>query len=580
MILVLVCVYVVGFFQGRITKVQFTENAPLIHRFNATTSTRETSAKCVENGASSSIHDFATENENNDASTATKQMESIDNVNYSPTTVEQNNDDTSILTSTTTGDKHWRIRQYSYTNPWIVQNGCTITVAILDPSLGPSVYVTLESVAENVHPNKETCILIQTSLCRIQREYKLMEDSSSYDTAFNILTESIYNTSKPLLRQLIELGNVRVSIFNHIKYQTSSCSDFRSVNAPFFNIDFWSDYYYLDTEGNKVTFTNKNSNTDITMTTGPEEYPQLTLDNTNRSVAVIGEFLAEQDSDFLLVIQNDAVLCHGLDVYSWNHFAYVGAPWGAGYFCNKFPRHWTSWHQNANNNKNASVQPLIPNYPRDMCTNPDTAPLGNGGLTLRSRHWMRQVIRYCPQVKHSGLSEQEINDAACRHTDIRYDSQEDVYYGVLLRGIFFNSTVYNTSNYAMPTILEASLFATESRYFTDHCNEFPFCTQPDEESMIKKLWWSGANVSRDLKITTLSHHDGWDRYQQMKSIWNESNLTNPIVPIGYHAIHKYGASRIGTAYHHIVQYCPHIAGITPKNFKIPPLPISNNNSAT
>jgi hypothetical protein len=116
----------------------------------------------------------------------------------------------------------------------------------------------------------------------------------------------------------------------------------------------------------------------------------------------------------------DAVLCHGLDIYAWNHFPYVGAPWENHIFCLRFPSHWNNWHSNAkeyqNKKKNQKVllssspKVAIPDYPNDMCTNPETAPLGNGGLTLRSRYWMQQAIWYCPIPCASGLSQQEVND--------------------------------------------------------------------------------------------------------------------------------------------------------------------------
>jgi Protein of unknown function (DUF5672) len=502
-------------------------------------------------------------------------LESLANIHDNSNNNSENGtqiDDTDIETATS-GKRNQLIWQHTYSNPWIIENGCVMTVSLLDPSLGPPVFFTLESVAENVHPINQTCILIQTSICRIQKNYNLEEDLSSYNEAYMILTELIYNSSKPLLRSLIELGNVRVSIFNHTKYQTSNCQDFRSVNNPFFHIDYWSDYYYFDTQGNKIVLnSNNNSNTDIISAIGTDD--QVSNSKTNLSFLLSGEFVPNQDSDFILVIQNDAVLCHGLDVFSWNHFPFVGAPWGTGYVCRKFRKQWYQWHAAAYGyNESTST---IPYYPNDMCTNPEVAPYGNGGLSLRSRYWMREAIRYCPQVSYSGLSEQEKQNAPCLHTGIRFDSQEDVYYGVILRGMFSN--MKNVTSHRMPTVLEASLFATESRYFMDHYNAFSSSSQYSEEVMVKQLWWRGENgtLDNDTDNSTLSYHEGWDRYQRMKTIWIESNHSKPIVPIGYHAIHKYDASLIKWAYHHIIEECPYLIGILPARFILPPLPTGNN----
>jgi Protein of unknown function (DUF5672) len=458
------------------------------------------------------------------------------------------------ISSKTSNEPFLGMQQYSYANPYIQRHGCVMTVLLLDPTLKPAVYFSLESVAANVHPINETCILIQTSLCRIQKMYGLEEDSSSYNTAYKILAESIYNASKPLFRRLIELGNVRVSIFNHSKYQTASCDDFRVVNTPFLHIDYWSNYYYLDSEGSKVELH------------GPDR--NFKVEETNPTTRLSGEFVADQDSDFLLVIQDDCVLCHGFDVYSWNHFAFVGAPWHPNYFCNKFGSHWNQWHLAANGN--ASIA-SIPPYPTDMCTNPETGPVGNGGLALRSRYWLREVIRYCPAVKYSGLSEQELTDAVCLHKSVTLDSQEDAYFGTILRGFFFNG-----KNVSMPTVLEAALFSTEMYYFQDHCVHYPNCSKESEESMIKKLWWSGENTKHDNLRAHPSHHEGWNRYERMKKIWLESGKTQPIISIGYHAMHKFQQNKIKNAYHYIVGECPYLEGILPEEFVQPPLQISEN----
>jgi hypothetical protein len=232
----------------------------------------------------------------------------------------------------------------------------------------------------------------------------------------------------------------------------------------------------------------------------------------------------------------------------------------------KFQSFWSQWHQ--------SVNGAVPDYPRDMCSNPNTAPLGNGGLALRSRYWMRRVIRYCPQPQYSGLTEQELNNAVCQHKYLDGDTSEDVYYGLLLRGLFYNDKE-NLSGYVMPTILEASLFSTESKYFQDHCKQYSFCSEQEEETMVKKLWWSGIERTRFNHTTTTvssqQHHMGWDRYQRLKSIWIDSNYVKPIVPIGYHSVYKFPDTGLLTAYDHLVEECPHLPEIL-SEIRTPPRP--------
>ena len=129
-------------------------------------------------------------------------------------------------------------------------------------------------------------------------------------------------------------------------------------------------------------------------------------DNNMNKLVLNGEFVYQQASDFILVIQNDAVLCHGLDVYLWNQFPYVGAPWPTEYWCNKFKSHWDEWH-NTNTTTTTTTttgsnesESYIPPYPNtnDLCTDTVVGPYGNGGLSFRSRYWMHEVIHYCSLV--------------------------------------------------------------------------------------------------------------------------------------------------------------------------------------
>jgi Protein of unknown function (DUF5672) len=186
----------------------------------------------------------------------------------------------------------------------------------------------------------------------------------------------------------------------------------------FFHIDYWNDYYPSTTSNPIMSSTMKRSFGTFSLATSHEWN---------------GEFIAGQDSDQILIVQNDAVLCHPLDVNLWKEYAYVGAPWNLHHiqYYSRMPLSWRFWHSEASNN-NSKIDE-IPSYPSDTCHNPD-----HGGLSIQSRYWMREAIRYCPQVKYSGLNEDEIKQASCVISHIMGNEQEDYYYATILRGLFHN----------------------------------------------------------------------------------------------------------------------------------------------
>lgn len=428
------------------------------------------------------------------------------------------------------------IKPFLYSNPKIGERGrCKISVVITDPDLECSVFNALESVAANVHPIHLTCIIIQTSLCRIEKAYNII---GNVTLAYEILVDEIYDMSMPLLRSLIQLGNVRVTIVDHNKYQLNSCDDFRSVNGLFFNIDYWSDYQTITQTMLEYGASSFN-----------DAFIDLTYSNNYDKVELKGEFIAGTDSDQVLIIQNDAVLCHGFDVDKWDMFAYVGAPWNKNHFqyCNRMTVSWKDWHTKSYGDNQPN-----PAYPIDMCHNEKNSPVGNGGLSLRSRYWMRKVINYCPQAEFSGLSQEQMKQATCLASDNTFFEQEDYYFSTILRGLFHNH--YNVSTgHKMPSGLEAALFATETIYFTDVLNQYPDSTPSLEQNLVERLWWKGIGTNE---------HAGWNRYQNMKSLSILSNGRMPVIPIGLHAVYKYDTRILNKdTYRYMLNECPYLAGV-------------------
>jgi len=154
----------------------------------------------------------------------------------------------------------------------ITERGCNITVFLMDPRLplleNNSPWFTLESVAAFL---PDACVVILTARCKIQEEYGI-SDVDAGIVVFNRMKKA----ALPLFLKMIEKGQVRISFIDHIKYNLKRC-DFVNPSAVLMNIHFWTD-----------------------------------------------EFIEDIDSDTVLIIQDDAVLCHSFDLQEWKQFAFVG----------------------------------------------------------------------------------------------------------------------------------------------------------------------------------------------------------------------------------------------------------------
>ena len=160
----------------------------------------------------------------------------------------------------------------NYTSPRIIRGRCLLTVIIVDPRtpllpLKHPMWFALESVALYVPYG---CIVFHTSSCQ------LVETSNT--SKHVMVAKSIYSRSLPFFRRMMERGQVRINILDSKKYGVR-CDNFFDGNTIFMNVKFWLD-----------------------------------------------EFI-NADSDKILTIQSDTVLCRYFDFKLWMHFAYVGAPW-------------------------------------------------------------------------------------------------------------------------------------------------------------------------------------------------------------------------------------------------------------
>mmetsp|Transcript_2051 Transcript_2051/g.3703 ORF Transcript_2051/g.3703 Transcript_2051/m.3703 type:complete len:569 (-) Transcript_2051:1898-3604(-) len=317
-----------------------------------------------------------------------------------------------------------------YAEP-IMEQQCNLTVVLLDPRLpdmapGSPIWFTLESVATFA---SFACVSLQTSSCVI-RDQLIKDENMPLDVSENLaqfkVSELIYLKALPRFRQMIERGQVRVTFPDHKKYNLKSCSNFDNPSWAFMNVNYWAD-----------------------------------------------EFVHNVDSDFVLVIQDDAVLCQHLDMTRWNQYAYVGSVWPKKSnvlmphplegMCRGMPARWKSWlvpqmrwekqQEQMKHGVDVSKEKfrprpaklLDPTFP-PICRD-GIAPIGNGGLSLRSRKWLLEVIHTCPHFRYSGI-DTTAQPLACKVIDT---INEDFYFGTILPAL----------GAPLPNALDAAHFSVE-----------------------------------------------------------------------------------------------------------------------
>ena len=305
--------------------------------------------------------------------------------------------DASILTS--------RSKPYGrYTNPDVLKNGCSITVEFTEPHVTEEGFWALESAAANLMPSDRVCFALKISICQPYL--------SSGISFWEATTRSMEERAKPLFRDAMERGNVRVSILNHTKYHLNGCGDFRPGGRMHLDARFW---------GND-------------------------------------EFEPGIDADMILTLHVDSVFCRILDLNKWSNldFAYIGPPWwfaAPAFVPASIPStYWNDWHKSGQNFSHHTKLVLSDNQSRAL--------VGNGGFAVRSRKWMQRAIRYCPHTKYAGLTEDELRKAVCHPHEV---IGEDCYFSIVLGGLAALETPYNNPP-RVATAYEAALFAAETRW--------------------------------------------------------------------------------------------------------------------
>lgn len=347
----------------------------------------------------------------------------------------------------------------NYTSPDIVSNTCSLTVVLVEPRLPPQgynhpVWFTLESVASYV---PYACVVIHTASCQIYKQTSNLPLAERLHQ-IEVTARAIYERSLPLFRRMMERGQVRISILEKGRYNIVNCGSW-DISTLTMNIHFWKE-----------------------------------------------EFFDGIDSDSILFLQDDAVLCRYLDIDPWKNFAYVGGPWQQGVFpggCEGMRNIWRGWASSC-----SLTNPDL-NIPQ-LCTPGHGGLVGNGGLSLRSRQWMIQVIETCP-TEHSGLE-------SYAHFG---NPNEDVYFTTILNGI----------HAPMPTAFEASLLFVESIFPEQTFEQFFSLTSVEIEETVRRLWGNDTGMLI------------YDRMHDVGTYLTESELNNtssenlPVlytIPVGIH----------------------------------------------
>lgn len=210
----------------------------------------------------------------------------------------------------------------------------------------------------------------------------------------------------------------------------------------------------------------------------------------------------DSDSDAVLLLQDDSVLCRSME--NLTEYAFVGAVWprtptklmpnpstGMCWGMSSLYKLLTL-HMKPDDYARLGISPSFPN----PCDTLGNAPIGNGGLSFRSRKWMQRAITTCPHVSWSGLGDKAW-ESPCRALD---EVNEDYYFGTVLNGL----------QAPLPSAKVASLFAVESLFpeqvlslygTSQHDEHKEFVTeviQAEQEFLsvpvgFHKPWWYHSN---------------------------------------------------------------------------------------
>jgi hypothetical protein len=128
----------------------------------------------------------------------------------------------------------------------------------------------------------------------------------------------------------------------------------------------------------------------------------------------------------------------------------------------------------------------------------DRAPIGSGGLSLRSRRWMIKAIELCPHVSFSGLDLSGDQFFPCKVFD---SVPEDWYFATIFQGI----------NAPLPSAYIASLFSAEALWPDEVVDVYP---ASPEQTVLDKSFAAGrpklSSIDNEREIVIPNGvHKGW-----------------------------------------------------------------------
>lgn len=443
-------------------------------------------------------------------------------------------------------------------------NKCDLTAVLFDPSLpvaeaSSPIWGALESVL--FHATGNVCLVLQTSACIMIGTNHQHPNPKYYDAIWAAISSRIPSHAI-LLKAVFQAGSdnhdeggsskwittpqgrgtARISVVNHKKYNLLSCSNFWSPSNAWMNLRYWQDEF------------------------------------------------TEQDSDMILVVQDDTVLCQTLNVPKIvssraKPFAYLGGPWpnkrdGTGLqVCTRMELLWRRW------NSLGDIRSTVLggwwktghdcHFGQSINPVAHYGPAGNGGLSLRSRTWMIKAIEHCPHAKYSGLSAEALalhsssSSSSCVvgaqsnfldtlnailqpifgprfliYEETGRSAPEDVYFTTVLRGM----------GAPMPSAFEAALFATELLFPDQIANDWYGPTDlQTQETKIHEMMVPGPAVLYWLEEQKASC---------LKSEEDKYDMTQHLLPMGMHKVWRYHEPEflLGVVRNNV---CPHLRYIYP-----------------
>jgi len=374
----------------------------------------------------------------------------------------------------------------SYTSPDVLRYGCNLTTVILEPRMPTadftdSAWFAVESLATYA---SYSCVVIQTSSCSVLPP-KDGKKSPPMSKQIEEVTKEIYKRALPMFRGMMERGLVRISILDHEKYQLTSCTNFYTPSNAWMSVSYWKD-----------------------------------------------EFIGKVDSEMILIVQTDGVICRDFDINLWKDLAFVGAPWApnrwyGGVVCDELREKFDSWTAVQKKRRKVHAtdnETFAPNEPMDLklknlCANGYGAGF-NGGIVLRNSTWMLRAIEACPSKAYSGIS------TVGKKCVVDDEAEEDEYFALILASL----------GAPLPTAYEAALFGVET-FFAEQAREYygPY-NQSQIESFLTKRWGKDG-----IAIEEKMHLRKTYGYTYFGNDNNLASSTMRTVPLTFHCPWKYHA---------------------------------------